>query len=61
MKKQNVDSVGVKDAADMLNLSENSIRRLANEGKLECWRDHANRRTFEREYIETERKRRASA
>jgi DNA-binding transcriptional MerR regulator len=40
------ESIGVKRVARALDLSEHSVRRWANEGKIPSRRDNENRRVF---------------
>jgi hypothetical protein len=51
--------LGVKKVARELDLSENSVRRLADAGKLTCTRDSEGRRQFNRAEILAKKKTRS--
>ena len=53
--------MAVSHVARVLELSETSVRRLVNEGRLSCFRDASGRRLFDPEAVATFKRERRSA
>lgn len=58
--KTSVETVGIKTACRILDLTESSVRRLINRGALTAFRDDMNRRRFLVDELKTIARKRAA-